>query len=144
MEAGPDRVKALLRELALRVLGSVVRRFRDFAACEDAVREALLAASTQWPREGVPEDPRAWLIRVAARRLTSSGAPMRQASNVGGASSVFNAVASESRSRLGMYSSRLIAASVASGGWRTSTNNEATSAASPARKRRSANTLSIT
>jgi len=60
----------LLRELAPQVLGSVVRRFRDFAAAEDAVQEALLAAAMQWPREGVPDNPRGWLIHVAARRMT--------------------------------------------------------------------------
>ncbi|MBV9268306.1 MAG: RNA polymerase sigma factor [Acidobacteriaceae bacterium] len=60
----------LLRELAPQVLGPVVRRFHDFAAAEDAVQEALLAASLQWPREGVPGNPRGWLIQVAARRMT--------------------------------------------------------------------------
>jgi RNA polymerase sigma factor (sigma-70 family) len=60
----------LLRELAPQVLGAVIRRFRDFAAAEDAVQEALLAAATQWPREGVPGNPRAWLIQVASRRMT--------------------------------------------------------------------------
>lgn len=60
----------LLRELAPQVLGAVIRRFRDFSAAEDAVQEALLAASQQWPREGVPDNPRGWLIQVAARRMT--------------------------------------------------------------------------
>ena len=60
----------LLRELTPRVLGMVVRRFRDFAAAEDAVQEASLAAATQWPREGLPENPRAWLTQVAFRRMT--------------------------------------------------------------------------
>ncbi len=60
----------LLRELAPQVLGALVRRFRDFESCEDAVQEALLAASVQWPRDGVPDDPRSWLVRVAARRLS--------------------------------------------------------------------------
>jgi len=60
----------LLRELAPRVLGAVVRRFGDFAAAEDAVQEALLAAALQWPSEGVPDNPRGWLIHVAARRMT--------------------------------------------------------------------------
>jgi RNA polymerase sigma factor (sigma-70 family) len=58
-----------LRELAPQVLGAVIRRFRDFADAEDAVQEALIAAADQWPREGVPENPRAWLIQVASRRL---------------------------------------------------------------------------
>ncbi len=60
----------LLRELAPQVLAAVVRRYRDFSAAEDAVQEALLSASTKWPEQGVPDNPRAWLIQVAARRLT--------------------------------------------------------------------------
>lgn len=59
----------LLRDLTPQVLGAVVRRFHDFAAAEDAVQEALLAAATQWPRDGVPENPPGWLIRVASRRM---------------------------------------------------------------------------
>jgi RNA polymerase sigma factor (sigma-70 family) len=60
----------LLRDLAPQVLGAVIRRFRDFAAAEDAAQEALLAAAIQWPREGPPANPRAWLIQVATRRMT--------------------------------------------------------------------------
>ncbi len=60
----------LLRELAPQALGAVVRRYGDFGAAEDAVQEALTAAAFQWPRTGLPEDPRAWLIQVAARKLT--------------------------------------------------------------------------
>jgi RNA polymerase sigma factor (sigma-70 family) len=60
----------LLRDLAPQVLGAVIRRFRDFAAAEDAVQEALIAAAAQWPREGVPDHPRGWLIQVAFRRMT--------------------------------------------------------------------------
>jgi RNA polymerase sigma factor (sigma-70 family) len=60
----------LLRELAPQVLGAVIRRFGDFSAAEDAVQEALLAAAVQWPQEGVPDNPRGWLIQVAARRMT--------------------------------------------------------------------------
>src|ERR1700730_14297152 len=59
----------LLRELAPQVLGSVARRFRDFSSAEDAVQEAMIAAFTQWPQEGVPENPRGWLIQVAGRRM---------------------------------------------------------------------------
>ena len=59
----------LLRELAPQVLGSVSRRFHDFAAAEDAVQEAMIAAFTQWPKEGVPDNPRGWLIKVACRRM---------------------------------------------------------------------------
>ena len=60
----------LLRELAPLVLGAVARRFRDFSSAEDAVQEAMIAAFTQWPQEGVPENPRGWLIQVASRRMT--------------------------------------------------------------------------
>jgi RNA polymerase sigma factor (sigma-70 family) len=63
-------VEGLLRELAPRVLGILVRRHGDFATCEDAVQEALLAASVQWPTEGVPANPKGWLITVASRRRT--------------------------------------------------------------------------
>jgi RNA polymerase sigma factor (sigma-70 family) len=60
----------LLRELAPQVLGAVIRRYGNFGAAEDAVQEALIAAATQWPREGMPESPKGWLIQVAARRMT--------------------------------------------------------------------------
>ena len=60
----------LLRELTPQVIGAVVRRFGDFAAAEDAVQEALIAASIQWPREGSPANPRGWLIQVSVRRMT--------------------------------------------------------------------------
>jgi RNA polymerase sigma factor (sigma-70 family) len=63
-------VEHLLRDLAPQVLGAAIRRFRDFAASEDAVQEALIAAAVQWPREGVPDNPRGWLIQVASRRMT--------------------------------------------------------------------------
>jgi RNA polymerase sigma factor (sigma-70 family) len=62
----------LLRDLAPQVLGAVIRRYRDFSSAEDAVQEALLAASLQWPREGLPESPKAWLIQVASRRMTDA------------------------------------------------------------------------
>ena len=59
----------LLRELTPQVLGTVMRRYRDFAAAEDAVQEASLAAARQWPLDGVPENPRAWLTQVALRTM---------------------------------------------------------------------------
>jgi RNA polymerase sigma factor (sigma-70 family) len=68
--APPDPpLDRLLRDLAPQVLGPVVRRFRDFAASEDAVQEALIAAATQWPVDGIPANPRGWLIQVAVRRM---------------------------------------------------------------------------
>ena len=64
-----DRIEDLLRELAPQVLGALVRRHGQFDACEDAVQEALLAATLQWPAGGIPERPRAWLLTVASRAL---------------------------------------------------------------------------
>jgi predicted RNA polymerase sigma factor len=65
----PPDVEDLLRELAPQVLGSLARRSGDFDAAEDAVQEALLAAAEHWPRDGIPPNPRAWLLRTAGLRL---------------------------------------------------------------------------
>jgi RNA polymerase sigma factor (sigma-70 family) len=69
-EAPTSAFEDQLRELAPRVLGALVRRYGHFDACEDAVQEALLAAAVQWPGEGVPQNPRGWLVNVASRRVT--------------------------------------------------------------------------
>jgi RNA polymerase sigma factor (sigma-70 family) len=63
-------IEYLLREIAPQVLGALTRRHRDFAAAEDAVQEALIDASMQWPLEDVPENPGGWLYKIALRRLT--------------------------------------------------------------------------
>jgi RNA polymerase sigma factor (sigma-70 family) len=68
--SGAMGTESLLRELAPQVLGAVARRSGDFAAAEDAVQEALLAAAVHWPKDGTPGHPLGWLIRVAARRMT--------------------------------------------------------------------------
>ncbi|MFC4062300.1 RNA polymerase sigma factor [Planomonospora corallina] len=62
-------IEDLLRELTPQVLGALTRRNGRFEECEDAVQEAVLAAAVQWPAEGVPGNPRGWLITVASRRL---------------------------------------------------------------------------
>jgi RNA polymerase sigma factor (sigma-70 family) len=59
----------LLRDLGPRALGAIVRRYGHFADAEDAVQEALLAAATTWPADGTPDNPLAWLIRVASRKM---------------------------------------------------------------------------
>jgi RNA polymerase sigma factor (sigma-70 family) len=66
----PERVEDLLRGVTPQVLGALVRRYGHFDACEDAVQEALLAATVQWPSDGLPQNPRGWLITVASRRVT--------------------------------------------------------------------------
>jgi RNA polymerase sigma factor (sigma-70 family) len=64
-----EAIEDLLRTEAPQVLGALLRRYDDFAAAEDAVQEALIAAASQWPTEGRPEYPRGWLIQVANRRM---------------------------------------------------------------------------
>lgn len=70
MEELSADLENLLRTLAPQVLGVLARRSGDFAAAEDAVQEALLAAAVHWPRDGVPDNPRGWLIQTAHRRWT--------------------------------------------------------------------------
>jgi RNA polymerase sigma factor (sigma-70 family) len=67
--AGGETLEGLLRRLAPQVLGVLMRRHGALDTCEDAVQEALIAAATQWPAEGVPDNPRGWLVTVASRRL---------------------------------------------------------------------------
>ena len=70
-EPEPRAIEALLREHAPRALAIVAGRYRDFDGAEDAVQEALIAAAAQWPA-GLPDDPRAWLVTVASRRLVDA------------------------------------------------------------------------
>jgi RNA polymerase sigma factor (sigma-70 family) len=65
----PAGLEDLWRGCAPQVLAALVRRYGDFDAAEDALQEAMLAASRQWPDEGTPDDPTAWLVTVASRRL---------------------------------------------------------------------------
>jgi RNA polymerase sigma factor (sigma-70 family) len=63
-----EQLEDLVRELVPRVLGILVRHYGDLETCEDALQEALLAAATQWPTDGVPANPAGWLVTVASRR----------------------------------------------------------------------------
>ena len=67
---GDRAIEDLLRELAPQVLGMVMRRFGGLDAAEDAVQEALIAAAGHWPTDGIPDNPRGWLLQVAGRRMT--------------------------------------------------------------------------
>ncbi|MEU0565204.1 sigma-70 family RNA polymerase sigma factor [Nonomuraea sp. NPDC005983] len=60
----------LLRELAPQVLAALTRRYGHFDLAEEAVQEALLAAATQWPEQGMPDNPPGWMTTVATRRMT--------------------------------------------------------------------------
>ena len=89
MTEGAPAFRDLLSAAAPRVLGAVTRRFGDFAAAEDAVQEALLAAHVEWPKAGTPANPSGWLYRVACRRmadhLDSEAARRRREEAVAGA-----------------------------------------------------------
>ena len=69
MSLGTPELEDVWRREAPHVLSALGRRHDNFADCEDALQLALLAASEQWPRDGVPANPTGWLVRVAARRL---------------------------------------------------------------------------
>ena len=64
-----ETLEDVWREESSHVLSALLRRHGDLGDCEDAAQEALAAAAVQWPRDGVPENPRGWLVRVASRRL---------------------------------------------------------------------------
>lgn len=57
------------RREASHVLGALLRRYGDLGDCEEALQDAAEVAAAQWPVDGVPDEPRAWLIAVASRRL---------------------------------------------------------------------------
>jgi RNA polymerase sigma factor (sigma-70 family) len=67
----PPLDEGALRALVPRVLAGLVRRGEDFDAAEDALQEALIEALRAWPAHP-PDDPRAWLTAVAARRLVDA------------------------------------------------------------------------
>lgn len=62
-----DRLADVVRIEGARILATLVRTTGNWTVAEDAVQEAVIAALRDWPRTGIPEDPRAWLV-VAARR----------------------------------------------------------------------------
>src|SRR5918993_508257 len=64
-----ETLEDVWREESSHVFSALLRRHGDLGDCEDAAQEALAAAPVQWPRDGMPENPRGWLIRVASRRL---------------------------------------------------------------------------
>ena len=74
--ADEKQAEHLLRELAPQVLGAVMRRFHDFAAAEDAVQEALIAAALQWPRDGVPDESSR--LADSGRRAAHDGLPAQR------------------------------------------------------------------
>lgn len=67
--AATAAIEATARDSYGRLLAWLAWQWRDVCAAEDALSDALLAALTHWPRDGVPESPQAWLLAAARRRL---------------------------------------------------------------------------
>ncbi|HET6749344.1 MAG TPA: sigma-70 family RNA polymerase sigma factor [Actinomycetes bacterium] len=67
MGAG-DAAEGLVREEGARVLATLVRVTGDLDLAQDAVQDAVVRALERWPRDGVPDSPRAWLTVTAKRR----------------------------------------------------------------------------
>ncbi|SDX70341.1 RNA polymerase sigma factor, sigma-70 family [Amycolatopsis xylanica] len=62
-------VDELVKDLVPRVLGTLMRKYGQFDLCEDAVQDALLEATVSWRESGLPDNPAAWLVTAASRRL---------------------------------------------------------------------------
>jgi predicted RNA polymerase sigma factor len=62
-------VEAVAREEYGRLIAYLSARTRDVAGAEDALSDALIAALTTWPRDGVPRNPQAWLLTAARNRM---------------------------------------------------------------------------
>ena len=76
-DAARDRAGEIYRAESRRVLATLIRLLGDFELAEEALHDAFTAALEQWPREGVPAEPRAWL--VSAGRFKAIDALRRRA-----------------------------------------------------------------
>ena len=84
-EGAREKVGEVYRSDSRRVFATLVRLLGDFDLAEDALHNAFAAAIEQWPRTGVPENPRAWLVSAgrfkaidALRRRGHFDAAMRE------------------------------------------------------------------
>src|SRR5882762_7502635 len=57
-----ESVDGVYRSESRRILATLIRLLGDFDLAEDALQDAFRAALEKWPSEGVPENPRAWLV----------------------------------------------------------------------------------
>src|SRR6201987_2115969 len=72
-----EKVDAVYRSESRRILATLIRLLGDFELAEDALHDAFNAALKQWPKEGIPDNPRAWL--VTAGRFKAIDALRRRA-----------------------------------------------------------------
>jgi RNA polymerase sigma-70 factor (ECF subfamily) len=63
-----DQIELTFRNESGRVLATLIRLLGDFELAEDAMQDAFAAALTQWPSEGIPANPRAWLVNVGRHK----------------------------------------------------------------------------
>src|SRR5690606_23164915 len=56
------RINSLYQAESRRVLATLIRLLGDFDLAEEALQEAFMAAMAQWPQDGIPDNPRAWLV----------------------------------------------------------------------------------
>ncbi|TNF08885.1 MAG: RNA polymerase subunit sigma-24, partial [Pseudomonadales bacterium] len=67
-----ELIERLYRDESRRVLATLIRLLGDFDLAEEALHEAFRSAVEQWPREGVPDNPRAWLVSAGRFRAIDS------------------------------------------------------------------------
>jgi RNA polymerase sigma-70 factor (ECF subfamily) len=68
MRLDREEIEVIYRQEAGRVLATLIRLLGDFERAEEARQEAFAAALEHWPKDGVPENPRAWLVNVGRNR----------------------------------------------------------------------------
>ncbi len=71
-DAVHETVSAVYESDSRRVLATLIRLLGDFDAAEEAMHDAFRAALEQWPREGVPSNPRAWLVSAGRFKAIDS------------------------------------------------------------------------
>ena len=67
-EAGSLAVERVFREEAGRIIATLIRVFGDFDVAEEAMQDAFAEALDHWPRQGVPDNPAAWITTAARRK----------------------------------------------------------------------------
>lgn len=68
MNSAPGAVELLFREESGKILSTLIRFLGDFDQAEEAMQDALATALERWPKDGVPNNPAAWIITVARRK----------------------------------------------------------------------------
>ena len=63
-----SRINALYQTESRRVQATLIRLLGDFDLAEESMQEAFAAAVKQWPEQGIPDNPAAWLIKTGHRR----------------------------------------------------------------------------